>query len=111
MGAVAHLAPMIGLGYLGWLVAFVILLTQKDKSHFVTRHAVQSLTFQFILFLWSVVSAVIMFLPVVGFIGQILLAIGGLAAIILPVMGAIHSARGEDYEYPIVGRLYRRSIS
>ncbi len=111
MGAVSHLAPMIGFGFLGWIVAFLILITQKDKSHFVTRHAIQSLTFQFALFVWSIGCAVLLSIPIVNGIGFILAWIGGLAGIVLPVMGAIHSVRGQDYEYPIVGRIYRRSIS
>ena len=111
MGAVAHVAPILGLGLLGWLVAFGILITQKDKSPFVTRHAIQSLTFQFVLFLWTVACVILSFVPFVGFIGSILAMVGGLAGIILPVIGAIHSARGEDFSYPVVGRFYNRSIS
>ena len=111
IAAAAHVAPLIlGFGVFGWLVAFIIMFTKKDKSLFAPRHAIQSMTFQFILSLWFIASGVLMAIPVVNFIGYIAASVGALAGLVLTVMGAIHAFRGEDYEYPIVGKIYRRTI-
>ncbi|MBX3110968.1 MAG: DUF4870 domain-containing protein [Fimbriimonadaceae bacterium] len=111
VAAAAHVVPLVlGFGVLGWAVAFVIMLTQRERSGFATRHAIQSMTFQFVLSLWFIACAVLMWIPIISFIGYIGAAVGGLAGLVLTVMGAVHAVRGDEYEYPVVGRIYRRTI-
>lgn len=96
----AYLAALVGLSFLGPLV---VMVTQGTKSPFVRRHAVEALNFQISMLIYGIVSAILV-LVLVGIIGLIAV---GLMWLILPIMGTIKAANGEEYRYPLTIRLVR----
>jgi uncharacterized Tic20 family protein len=100
------IAAFLALAFLGPLV---VLLTQGAKSAFVRRHAVESLNFQLTLLI-AVVVGVIGSLVTLG-LGLLifipLLIVGGIAALVFTVMGAVKANNGEEYRYPINIRMVK----
>ncbi|MCL1595522.1 MAG: DUF4870 domain-containing protein [Actinomycetia bacterium] len=93
----AHLLPWIGIGFLGPLIVWLI---KRDEDVFVEWHARESLNFQISLFIYLVVSVMLM-LVVIGFFLFFALAIFGL---IVNIIAAIKAANGDWYRYPLIIR-------
>ena len=93
----AHLLPWIGIGFLGPLIVWLI---KRDEDVFVEWHARESLNFQISLFIYLVVSVMLM-LVVIGFFMFFALAIFGL---IVNIIAAIKAANGDWYRYPLIIR-------
>lgn len=105
-----YLAP----GGIGLLVAFVIYLVQRERSHFVAAHARQAIGFQLaVTVLTWVLSALgagaaafASIFPVsfsgVGFFGLVATIIF-LALGVLAVIAAVHAFTGRWYRYPVIG--------
>ena len=76
-------------GYL-WILSLVALAARKDNEY-VRFHASQGA-------LLALLSVVFMFIPVLGWLANILVAV-------LAIVGIIKSLQGERWELPIVGSL------
>lgn len=111
MGLVAHLSGFVTIGPL------IVWLMNKDKPEkaFVTQHACEALNF--VITLWIamitlvVMSIVLAFIPILGWIAGIVLwlvmiAVGVGAAVLL-IMAAIKANNGSDYRYPVSLRLVK----
>jgi len=83
------------LSYIGLLV-LVPLLTAKDDE-FVQFHAKQGL----VLLIAAIAIAVVNIIPILG---QIVSLIGGLACLVLAVMGIINVLNGERKPLPLIGQ-------
>ena len=111
MGLISHLSALVTIGPL------IIWLINKDKPEkgFVTRHALEALNL--VITLWIVmigliiVSTVMAFIPILGWIVGIILWIAmmavGLGAFVLIVIAAIKANGGEEYRYPFSLRLIK----
>jgi uncharacterized Tic20 family protein len=96
----AILAAIVFLAFLGPLL---VMLIQGPKSEFVRRQAVEALNFQITTYIAAIVSAIL----IVVLIGFLLLAVVGIAWLVLTIMAGIAANRGEDYRYPVNIRLIK----
>ncbi len=132
MAGVAHGSILLGIfsnGIGGILTTLVIWMTQKEKSAYVARQAMQALVYQvlstvvtFVVWgCWGMLYMVMIFVPLIAnpaafeqsapppsiWFGLILmvfpLAIWGLT-VLYGLWGAVQSWRGVDFSYTIVGK-------
>ncbi|MGI9666925.1 MAG: DUF4870 domain-containing protein [Acidimicrobiia bacterium] len=100
--AAAHLLPLLGMGFLGPLVIWLI---KRNDDPFVEDQSREALNFQLTLFAYFVVAMALMIagifvhgavvaVAIIAFIG---LAIFGL---IFTIVGGVQSAQGRLYRYP-----------
>ena len=111
MGMVAHLSALVSIGPL------VLWLINKDtpEKAFVTEQAKEALNFVITLWLLMIgliiVSIILAFIPVLGWIASLLLSLGmmvvGLGALVLLVMAAMKANEGQSYRYPFILRLVK----
>jgi uncharacterized membrane protein len=108
-GAASHWIPVVAnlltWGLFGWAITLTIYLTQRRRSQFIGFHAYQSLFFQFALSVAILVGILLKGL----WIGGPILVVAGLIGLIVPIIGAVHAARGEWWRNPIIGG--RRSLN
>lgn len=93
----AHLGPLL----LSFIAPLVIWLVKKDESEYIADQAREALNFQITLFFAYLACIVLTFL----LIGILLLPLVGLAQLILSILAALASSRGERYRYPFAIRL------
>lgn len=87
-------------GFIGPLVAYLIL---KDRSAFLKDSLTEALNFSI---LYSIVYVVGIVLTTVV-VGGIVLLLAGIAALVLCILAAITSNKGEVYRYPVNWRLVK----
>jgi uncharacterized membrane protein len=80
----------------GWITGLIFLLIEKE-SKFVRFHAIQSISIYVVLF---VVYLIFMFIPVIGWIIDILLGIG---MFVLWIVLMYKAYQGEKFKLPIIG--------
>jgi uncharacterized Tic20 family protein len=93
----AHLSFFV-LSIIGPLV---ILLTKGKESAYVHAQAAEALNFHITMFIAVIVSFVLVF-AIIGFLLLPVVLIGG---VVLTIMAAVASNRGEAYRYPVNLRL------
>lgn len=101
-GSAAHWSAFVGafvaLAFLGPLL---VLLLKGNESAYVRRQAVESLNFQISMFIYAVVSGVL----VLVLVGLLMLVVVGLVWVVFTLIGTIRSTNGEEYRYPLTLRL------
>jgi uncharacterized Tic20 family protein len=104
-GVVVHAVPAAALvasaGTLGFVASLVIYLMYKDRGPFVRQQAANSLNIQIMTLIGLVVSAVLMLL----LIGFVLYPAVIVVAVVLHIVGAMKSSRGEWWNPPMVPRM------
>jgi hypothetical protein len=102
--AVTHLSGLAG--YLipfGGIIVPIVIWIVKSESPVISSIAKQAVLLNLVVFLLFCVSAVlwitIILIPLVVVFWLCL----GLAAIALPIVGAVKASQGEYYRYPMVG--------
>jgi len=95
-----HLSPFLGVGI---ILPLIVWLVKKENSECVAYHAREALNFHISVFIYAVVSWLLMFL----LIGFVLLPVLALGSIVLAIMAAVKSAGGERYRYPFTIRLIK----
>jgi uncharacterized protein len=96
-------AMLVHLGGLLWIVgipvvpALVGYLVLKNKGPFVRAHTATALNFQISMFIYAVVSAILIFL----IIGIFALIAVGIVNIIFSIMAAVKANQGQPYSYPL----------
>jgi uncharacterized Tic20 family protein len=104
MAALTHLSGLSSyiIPFGGILVPIIIYLT-RDDSPIIRAVAKQAILLNLIVFALFVASLVllltIILIPVVILFWCVL----GLAAVVLPIVGALKANKGEYYQYPVVG--------
>ena len=101
----AHLGIIAGFIIpLGNVIApLIIWLTQREKSSYVEAHAKEALNFQITASIFAIGAAILIFI----FIGILLLALIGIAALVFGILGAMKANQGEMYQYPFSLRLVK----
>ena len=94
----------LGSALLGPLVAFVLFLVFKDRSRYVGHHAYQAMWFFFTAVLACLVLRI---LPGIG--GYLAGALWFVSACV-GVAGAVNALAGHYWEYPVIGRIWRRAL-
>ena len=101
LGLLSHLLAIVpGVGILGPLVIYLI---KRGQSSFVEENAKESLNFQITMILAFIISAIL----VVVWIGYILLAILGVAEVVLVIIATIRASENKIYRYPFNLRLIK----
>jgi uncharacterized Tic20 family protein len=100
-GTIVHAVPAAALvlsaGTLGFVASLVIYLIYKDRGPFIRQQAANSLNIQIATLIGLVVSAVLMIL-LIGFVLYPLVIVW---AVVLHVIGAMRSNRGEWWTPPM----------
>jgi uncharacterized membrane protein len=91
--------PIALLSYIGLLVLVPLLAAKEDE--FVQFHAKQGL----VLLIAAIAVTVVNIIPVLG---QIVSLLGGLACLVLSVMGIINVLNGERKPLPLIGQYASR---
>ncbi|MFQ5702019.1 MAG: DUF4870 domain-containing protein [Acidobacteriota bacterium] len=104
LAALAHLSGLAGyILPLGGVLVPIIIWIMKSDSPVISGIAKQALLLNVVVFLTIVVTALlwitIILIPLV-ILGWVAL---GLAAIVLPIVGAIKASSGIYYRYPLIG--------
>ena len=104
LAALTHLSGLAGYVLpLGGVIVPIIILLVKSESRVISTIAKQALWLNVIVFVTGLAAAVLLLtvilIPLV-IVFWILLA---LAAIALPIVGALKASDGEYYQYPLVG--------
>jgi hypothetical protein len=92
--AAAHLAPLIGLGFIAPLVIWLI---KKEEDPYVEWHARHALNFQITFLIAAIASGILILL----IIGIILLPIVIIAGVVMEILAGVKAANGERWPYPI----------
>jgi hypothetical protein len=101
LGLLSHLLAIVpGVGILGPLVIYLI---KRGQSSFVEENAKESLNFQITMILAFIISAMLM----VVWIGFILLAVLGIAEVVLVIIATIRASENKIYRYPFNLRLIK----
>ena len=111
------LAPNVAgaLAYvLGPITGVLFLVLEKD-NRFVRFHAAQSITTGLLLVAFSIalsiISTVLAFVPVIGWIVGLLLALGlGFGGFVLWVLLIWRASQGREWEVPFAGSFARRLV-
>ena len=105
----AHLSALIGLlvgfNFVGPLVVYLI---KRDEDPYVRDQAAEALNFNLSFFLYAIVAGVITFVLTLLVVGLLLIPVliaGGVAWLVLVIVAAMKSNRGEAYRYPLTIRL------
>lgn len=101
-----HLAALVG--WLGNGVGFVlgplaVWLIKRNDHPFIDEHGKEALNFQITMFIAFLVSVLLAFV----LIGFALLAILGVAEIVLPILAGIKANEGKHFRYPLTLRLIK----
>jgi uncharacterized protein len=104
LAAITHLSGLSGyIIPLGGIVVPIIIWMVKSESRVISTIAKQAILLNLIVFLLVIAGLILFFtvilIPLV-IIGWVVL---GLAAIILPIVGALKANDGVYYRYPVVG--------
>lgn len=101
-GCAAHWSAFVGafvaLAFLGPLL---VLLLKGNESPYVRQQAVESLNFQLSMFIYAIVSAIL----VLAFIGILLLLIVGIVWLVFTLIATVKSTDGTLYRYPLTIRM------
>lgn len=89
------------LAYIGILVLVPILAAKESK--YARYHANQGLVLWIASIAIGVVCGVISILPVIGFVGGLLSALGSLACFVLMILGIVNAAKGQCKQLPVIG--------
>jgi uncharacterized Tic20 family protein len=91
----AHLSPLVGLGFIGPLVVWLI---YKDKSPFVADQAKEALNFSLALLIAVLVC-------VATCIGVVVAPVLGIGALVYQIIAALEANKGVWYRYPYTIRM------
>ena len=96
-----HLSAFLGVAII--LPLIVYLVTKDDANSSIPLHAKETLNFHISLFIYGIISAILIFVV----IGALLIAIIAIGGFILAIVGAVKASNGELYRYPFTIRLVK----
>ena len=91
----------IGGIFFSFIPSLVIYLIYKDRDPFIRRHSAQALSFQIVVTIAFVISAILQFILIgylTGFVTWVFL-------LVFSIKGAIAANKGEDYTYPLIPKI------
>lgn len=89
--------------FFSFFAPLVIYLLKKDESHFVKEHARESLNFQITLAFAYFIGFLLLFV----LIGILVLAVLGIAHLVLVIVATVRAADNQLYRYPFSIRLVK----
>jgi uncharacterized Tic20 family protein len=102
---IAHLSTLSGLVLpFGNIIGpLLVWLVKRDEMAFVNDQAKEALNFNISMTIYGLVAAVLIFVLV----GFVLLAVLGIAWLVLSIMAAVKANEGVAYRYPLTLRLIK----
>jgi uncharacterized Tic20 family protein len=100
MAVLSHVLTFVA----GFLAPLIIYLLKKDESAFVREHAKESLNFQISIFIYAMISVVLIFAFFIGILGLIVL---GILSFVTVIIGTIKASEGKPYRYPLCIRIIK----
>jgi len=100
----SHIGALVAAWFaMGFIAPLVVLLVKGERSHFVKRHATESLNFQLSLLLYSLVAVLVaVFTLGVGLLVVIPVALVVMVlSLVAIIMGTMAASRGDDFRYPL----------
>ena len=99
MATFCHAGALLGLvvPFANIIVPLIIWLTNKEESALVDAEGKKSLNFQISLSIYGIVSFLLLFVV----IGIVLLPVVGVFGIVMVILAAIKTNKGEDFKYPL----------
>jgi uncharacterized protein len=105
----AHLSALAGLlvgfNFVGPLVVYLV---KRDDDPYVRQQAAEALNFNLSFFLYAIVAGIVTFVLTLLVVGLLLIPVliaAGVAWLVLVIVAAMKSNRGEAYRYPLTIRL------
>jgi uncharacterized membrane protein len=109
--------PNVGaaLSYILGLMTGIIFLVLEKENRYVRFHAAQSIAVSLIIIALaigvSLISPVLAFIPILGWIAVLILTMGlAIGTFVLWVLLMVKAFQGEEWELPVAGQLARRMI-
>jgi len=94
-----------GMAALAYVLFFILLFTDARNDAFVKFHVKQAMALLAGVIIWAVVSQILIFIPVlgwiVGWLGGIVISI---AIVVLWVLGIMNALNGRTTELPVIGK-------
>ncbi len=105
LALLAHLGGLSGyiIPFGGILVPLIIWQVKKETMPFVVEESKESLNFQISMVIYSIISAILIFVLV----GFFLLLVLQVANVILCILAAVKANSGEHYKYPFTIRFIK----
>jgi uncharacterized Tic20 family protein len=91
----------LGGALFSFIPALVVWLLKKDESEYIGEQAREALNFQVTVIIAHIISWILMFI----LIGFFLMVAVWVANIVLCIMAAVATSKGEPYQYPFALRL------
>jgi uncharacterized Tic20 family protein len=100
----AHLLSFVAAYlFLGFVAPLIVMLVFGPRSAFVRAHAVESLNFNLTWLLYGIIAVILAFV----LIGFLILAILGVAYVVLVIIASVQANNGQMYRYPATIRFVR----
>ena len=100
----AHLLSFVAAYlFLGFVAPLIVLLVFGPRSAFVRANAVESLNFNLSWLLYGIIAVILAFV----LIGFLILAVLGIAYLVLVIVASFKANNGEVYRYPATIRFVR----
>jgi uncharacterized Tic20 family protein len=100
----AHLLSFVAAYlFLGFVAPLIVLLVFGPRSSFVRAHAVESLNFNLTWLLYGIIAVILAFV----LIGFLILAVLGIAYVVLVIIASVRANNGQMYRYPATIRFVR----
>lgn len=96
----APIAWVVSAGWLNFVGPLVVWALFKDRSAFVRNASAGSFNFTLSMTVTSIVGWILVFTVIGAPLGALLIAVGGIGAIVLGILGALKAWNGEAYRYP-----------
>lgn len=103
----APIATIVSAGWLNFVGPLLVWFLYKDRSRFVRNASAGAFNFMITTWVMTIVGWIMVFTIVLLPVGLVLIAAGSLLAIILGVVGAVKTWKGESYTYPWQVKLLR----
>lgn len=97
IATVTHLGGTV----FSFIPALIVWILKKDDSTYLSAQAKEALNFQITVLIAQFIAGILIFILV----GFVLMGIIWLANIVLCIIAAISTSKGEDYRYPLTLRL------
>ena len=94
------IAWVVSAGWLNFVGPLVVWALFRDRSPFVRRAAAGSFNFTLSMTIAGILGWVMVFTIILLPLGILLIALSGVAAVVLGIMGALRTWRGETFAYP-----------
>lgn len=107
-GMLCHLGGLVSFIPSGHIIAPLVLwLIKKDESDFVNDQGKEALNFQISMSIYAIVGFLLTITVILAIIGIPLLIAVGIFDLIMIILAAINSNKGERYRYPLCIRFIK----